>query len=112
MQKLLFKNQFGFRKGQSTAEDITEITNTLRKAIDNNSYTCGVFLDFSKVFDIVNLKILLGKLDANGIRGIPLNWFQSYLSNRKQWSWMGLSPKIRPYYVEFHKEASSGLSYF
>ena len=112
MQKLLFQFQFGFRKGQSTAEDITEITNMLRKAIDNNSYTCGVFLDFSKVFDIVNLKILLGKLDAYGIRGIPLNWFQSYLLNRKQWSWMGLSPKIRPYYVEFHKEASSGLSYF
>ena len=48
----------------------------LRKAIDNNLYTCGVFLDFSKAFDTLNPKILLGKLDAYGIRGIPLNWFQ------------------------------------
>ena len=41
----------------------------LRKAIDNNLYTCGVFLDFSKAFGTVNHKILLGKLDAYGIRG-------------------------------------------
>ena len=85
-QKKLFQFQFGFRKGHSTAEAIAEITNMLRKAIDNdNLYTCGVLLDFSKAFDTVNHKILLGKLDAYGIRGIPLNWLQNYLSNRKQY---------------------------
>ena len=41
-QKILFQFQFGFRKGHSTIKAITEITNTLRKAIDNNLYTCGV----------------------------------------------------------------------
>ena len=84
-KKILFQFQFGFRKGHSTAEAITDITNTLRKAIDNNLYTCGVFLDFSKAFDTVNHMILLSKLDAYGIRGIPLKWFQSYLSDRKQY---------------------------
>ena len=82
--KIIFEFQFGFRKGHSIAQAITEITNTLRKAIDNNLYTCGVFLDFSKAFDTVNHLILLNKLEAYGIRGIPLSWFQSYLSNRKQ----------------------------
>ena len=62
-----------------------EITNTLRKAIDNNLYTCGVFLAFLQAFHTANHKILLGKLEAYGIRGIPLKWFQSYLSNRKQY---------------------------
>lgn len=42
-QNILFQFQFGFRKGHSTAEAITDITNTLRKAIGNNLYTCGVF---------------------------------------------------------------------
>ena len=39
-----------------------EITNTLGKAIDNNLYTCGAFLDFSKAFDSVNYEIWLNKL--------------------------------------------------
>ena len=82
--KIIFQSQFGFRKGHSTAKAITEITNTLRKAIDNNLYTRGVFLEFSKAFDAVNHSILLSKLEAYGIRGIPLSWFHSYLSNRKQ----------------------------
>ena len=64
---------------------MTEITNTLRNSMDSNLYTCGVFLDFSKTFDTVNHKILLGRLEAYGIRGIPLDWLQSYLSNRKKY---------------------------
>ncbi|CAB4025809.1 Hypothetical predicted protein [Paramuricea clavata] len=52
---ILFQFQFGFRKGRSTAQAITEITENLRKAIDNKLYTCGVFLDFSKAFDTVKL---------------------------------------------------------
>ena len=50
-QNILFQYQFGFRKGYSTAQAIAELTDTLRKAIDNNLYTCGIFLDFSKAFD-------------------------------------------------------------
>ena len=67
--KLSFNIQFGFRKGHSTAQAITEITNTPRKAVDNNLYTRGVFPDFSKAFDTVNHTILLSKLEAYGIRG-------------------------------------------
>ena len=42
-------------------------------------------LTLKKAFVTVNHCILLKKLDHYGIRGIPLQWFESYLSNRKQY---------------------------
>ena len=82
---ILNKFQFGFRKGRSTEQAIAEISDNLKRAVDNNLYTCGVFLDFAKAFDTVNHQILLKKLEAYGIRGIPLKWFTSYLFNRQQY---------------------------
>ena len=82
---ILNKFQFGFRKGRSTEQAIVEISDNLKKAIDNNLYTCGVFLDFAKAFDTVNHQILLKKIETYGIRGIPLKWFTSYLFNRQQY---------------------------
>ena len=44
----------------------------------------GIFLDFQNAFDTVNHKILLGKLNCYGIRGIALDWSSSNLRNRSQ----------------------------
>ena len=85
---ILFEHQFGFRRGRSTAQTITEIAGTLRKGISNNLCTCGFFFNFSKAFDTVNHSIPLQKLESYG-RGIPLAWFQSYLTNRKQYVGLG-----------------------
>ena len=79
---ILFKNQFGFRKGSSTAQALTNITERLKESIDDHKIGCGVFIDLSKAFDTVNHKILLLKLEHYGIRGTSLRWFESYLSNR------------------------------
>ena len=52
--------------------------------------SCGVFLDLSEAFDTVNPEILLSKLYAYRIRGLPLCWFESYLKHCAQYVKSGL----------------------
>ena len=59
--KCLFSKQFEFRNKHSTTHALIDITETVRKALDDNEFACGVFLDFKKAFDTVNHRILLKK---------------------------------------------------
>ena len=61
------------------------MTEAIRNTIDNQKYGCGVFIDLKKAFDTVNHSILLRKLEHYGIRGVALDWFTSYLLDRKQY---------------------------
>ena len=87
LNRLLTSHQYGFRKGHSTIDAITELTiNVINNLIDNKA-TLAAFIDFSKAFDKINHNILLHKMSCYGIRGQALNLFKSYLSNREFFVW-------------------------
>ena len=56
---ILFENQFGFRKQNSTMHALIQITDQIRSSIENGKYGCGIFIDLRKAF----LAILLRKME-------------------------------------------------
>ena len=66
--KILYENQFGFRKNNSTVFALAQITEMIKVSIDSGKFGCGIFVDLRKAFDTVNHKILLTKLEQYGIR--------------------------------------------
>ena len=82
---LICGHQFGFRMGYCTNDAVIEFLDYIYNALNNKMNVITVYLDFSKAFDTVNHEILCLKLQHSGIRGLALNWFKSYLTNRKQY---------------------------
>ena len=64
---------------------ILNLIDKISLEIYNNKFSMGIFIDLSKAFDTLDHKILIDKLYRYGIRGIPLDWFISYLENRQQY---------------------------
>ena len=83
--EILFELQFGFRASHSINHALVNQTEAIKNSLDNRKFGCGIFIDLQKAFDTVNHNILLMKLENHGIRGITLDLFKSYLSDRKQY---------------------------
>ena len=82
---VIYNLQFGFRQQYSISHALINITENIRKALDDENIGCGVFVDLQKTFDTVDHQILLAKLNHYGICGVSNDWFKSYLSNCNQY---------------------------
>ena len=78
VNKLFFSHQFCFCNGYSANHVLTSLTEMIRKALDEDKFACGVFIDLQKAFDTVDHGILLSKLNHYGVRGASYQWFKSY----------------------------------
>ena len=78
----LYISQYGFRKQHSCEHAVGELVARITKGMENGKFTVGIFLDLSKAFDTLEHEVIYAKLEKYGIRGICLQWFQSYLSDR------------------------------
>ena len=87
----IYNSQYGFRSQHSCESAVAELASEIIKGQQNDMYTLALFLDLSKAFDTLEHKVLLDKMYRYGIRGISLNWFKSYLENRKIKSKMSAS---------------------
>ena len=92
--RLLYHGQYGFRMNHSTELAAMELVDRILKDIDNKKLPLAIYIDLSKAFDTLDHNILIKKLQYGVVIGTPLNWFQSYLTDRTQ-------------YVEVNNESSS-----
>ena len=79
------KFQSAYKKYHSTETALIRVQSDILQAMDNHRGVVLVLLDLSAAFDTIDHDILFCQLSARlGIRGIALNWFDSYLRNRTQ----------------------------
>ena len=68
----------------SIKHGINQFARDITGFFEKGEYTLGVFIDLSKAFDTVDHHILIKKLQYYEADGTVLEWFKSYLGNRKQ----------------------------
>lgn len=80
--QLLDPSQNGFRRRHSTESALLAVTEDIRRHLDAGNSVALILLDLGAAFDTVSHDILLGRLQGMGVRGLALEWFWSFLTDR------------------------------
>ena len=81
---LFHPNHHGFLPHRNTTTALLQIYDLWLNSAENKELTAALFIDLSAAFDIVEHKILLNKLSLYNFSDESINFFFSYLSDRKQ----------------------------
>ena len=77
---LLSDNQFGFRKGHSTENQLLPTYECISDLVDSGKLVDLLLLDFSKAFDVVCHSVLLRQLTAIGMSQQLVLWIEAFLT--------------------------------
>ena len=78
-------SQSAYRQFHSTETALLKVQNDILINMDNEEVTLLVMLDMSAAFDTIDHNILIDILKNDfGVVDSALQWFRSYLANRKQ----------------------------
>ena len=83
-QQLLSPKQYGFISGRSTTTQLLMYLDKCIETIVDGGVVDSIYMDFSKAFDSVPHRRLIGKLESYGVRGKILNWITEFLTARSQ----------------------------
>ena len=81
---VLYGKQFGFQEKHSTEHAIMQLVDQINCSFEKNLFILDICIDLSKDFDTVDRKTLITKLENYRVKVTNLQWFKSYLENRKQ----------------------------
>ena len=79
---LLNKDQTGFRKNRTTADQIMRITNDITSSMNKNEYCMDIFIDLKKAYDMLWTNGILVKMEHMIITGRMYRWVKDFLNNR------------------------------
>ena len=81
---LFSKRQHGFRAGRSTLTQLLGYFDWVMKALCDGHDTHTIFLDYSRAFDKVDIRLLLLKVRRYGVHPQIVDWLESFLTGRRQ----------------------------
>lgn len=79
--ELLISENSGFKRNESTVNQLIAITHDIYKSLDFGKDVCAIFLDMSKAFDKVWHEEFIFKLRQFGITGTLISLLENYLTD-------------------------------
>ena len=80
--KLILKQQSGFRKNRQTRDNIFHITQKIIESFNRKKKVCAIFFDIASAFDKVWDRGLIYKMIKLKIPNYIIYWINDFLSNR------------------------------